>query len=324
MMTQGLCYIEREMPGELVVIRGGAIEPNELASRSCESLDAPLVADAVLTIARVASPACVLGAFQRAAQIALAEGVREPLVRRGSGGPEVLVGPGTVWMLLSLAHPAVLVACDQARIVNRYVRPLVRAMIKVGATAQWGGRDWIGVRTRPAAWIGFAHDATSRRTTVEAFVAVRSPFARGTRGSFRGKAPGTLEEIMDRSFELERIEEAIAEAYRGIASEPALAPAPVPAPAPAPAPALDGPWLATVEEAIGVIGAGRDARGVLRVGGDLLVSRDALVKLEAQIATATHSDLARIVHATLGAPGVALEGVRSLASVVDVVERALA
>ena len=73
-----------------------------------------------------------------------------------------------------------------------------------------------------------------------------------------------------------------------------------------------------------MIGAGRDARGVLRVGGDLLVSRDALATLEAQIASAPRGDIARIVHATLGAPGVALEGVRTLASVVDVVERALA
>ena len=34
-------------------------------------------------------------------------------------------------------------------------------------------------------------------------------------------------------------------------------------------------------EAIGPLGAGPDARGVFRVGGDLLVSRDALARLEA-------------------------------------------
>jgi lipoate-protein ligase A len=338
MMTQGLCYIEREMPGELVVIRGGAIEPTELAHRSRDALDAPLAADAVLTIAHVASRACVLGAFQRTSQLGAedaAEMASAPLVRRGSGGPEVMIAPGTVWMLLSLAHPAALVACDHARIVNRHVRPLVRALTRCGATAQWGGRDWIGVRARPAAWVGFAHDATTRRTSVEAFIAVSAPFARkSTRASFRAKVPGTLEEIVGRAFDVERIEDRIMEAFGALAPAPAPAPARAPAPAPAPAPALapapaparapDPPWAATVDEAIGVIGAGRDARGIMRVGGDLMVSRDALARLEARLATASPADLASVVNETLGAPGVALEGVRSLASVVDVVGRALA
>ena len=319
-MTQRVCYIEHEMLGELVVIRGGEIDPTELASRSREALDAPLAADGVLTVARVRSSACVLGAFQRASQIDARAG--ELVVARGSGGPEVMVGAGTVWMHLALAHPGALVACDHARIVNRYVRPLLRALTRSGATAQWAGRDWIGVRARPAAWVGFAHDATSGRTAIEAFLAVRTPFARGERGSFRGKVPGTLEEIFSRTFESEDIEEAIVEAYRAIAPAPAPAPAPARAHAPAPATEIETAWSATIEEAIGTIGAGVDREGALRVGGDLLVSRDALAQLEARLRTAASADVARVVAETLGAPGVALEGVRSLASIVDVVLRA--
>jgi hypothetical protein len=86
---------------------------------------------------------------------------------------------------------------------------------------------------------------------------------------------------------------------------------------------VDPPWAATCEEAIGTLGAGPDARGTLRVGGDLLVSRDALARLEVRAAHASADDLGRIVDEALAAPGVALDGVKSLASVCDVIARAL-
>jgi hypothetical protein len=86
----------------------------------------------------------------------------------------------------------------------------------------------------------------------------------------------------------------------------------------------DPPWRATCEEAIGTLGAGPDARGVFRVGGDLLVSRDALARLEARVAESAHEDLAHVVDDTLAAPGVALDGVRSLQSVRALLERACA
>ena len=88
--------------------------------------------------------------------------------------------------------------------------------------------------------------------------------------------------------------------------------------------ALDPPWTATADEAIGTVGAGPDAQGRFRVGGDLLVSRDALARLETLAATSPVDDLPRIIDRTLAAPGVALDGVRSLTSVLDVVSRARA
>jgi hypothetical protein len=87
-------------------------------------------------------------------------------------------------------------------------------------------------------------------------------------------------------------------------------------------PRSDPPWEATCEEAIGLVGAGRDARGVLRVGGDLLVSRDALARLEERLRDTEAADVPRVVDETLAAPGVALDGVKSLASIADVVARA--
>jgi hypothetical protein len=79
------------------------------------------------------------------------------------------------------------------------------------------------------------------------------------------------------------------------------------------------PWLATVPETIGPLGAGPDATGRFRIGGDLLVSRDALFSLETSAATARDDDLGLLIDTTLRAPHVALDGVRSLSSVRDVI-----
>ncbi len=122
-----------------------------------------------------------------------------------------------------------------------------------------------------------------------------------------------------------RVADAIVAAYAGDAEQVAIA-WPAGASPEEADPRSDPPWSATVEEAIGLLGAGPDARGVFRVGGDLLVSRDALATLERDAPGAyAQGDeaLARLVDATLSAPGVALEGVRSLASVRDVIAAAM-
>jgi hypothetical protein len=224
-----------------------------------------------------------------------------------------------VHVALALATPGALAPCDEKRIVNRSVRPLLRALTRCGHSASFTGRDWIAVAHRPAGWVGFAHDAASRRTLVEAFVAVRTPFASPGRAAFLGKEPATLEELAGAPVDEARIARAIVDAYAGDAAPRDLAWPDAPDAAPV---AVEPPWLATVDEAIGPIGAGPDAAGAFRVGGDLLVSRDALALLEARAATAPLADLPALVDATLAAPGVALDGVKSLTSLLDVITRA--
>jgi hypothetical protein len=189
----------------------------------------------------------------------------------------------------------------------------------------------VSVEHRPVAWVGFGHDATSRRTLFEAFVGVRTPFAVGPRASFLGKAVATLESLREGPLEpigstAERLASAIVDAYVAQAGGEVrdLEPAEVAAAAAGAGddPRADPPWAATCEEAIGLVGAGPDARGALRIGGDLLVSRDALARLGERLAGATPADVPRVVDETLGAPGVALDGVKSLASIADVVVRA--
>jgi hypothetical protein len=319
----------------LGVVRAGERDARGSVIVSRAALDRPLAYPAELYVAIAADEVVSLGAFQRAA------GMPESwsLVRRGSGGPEVHVGPGTVHVVLALAHPGALWPCDEKRIVNRAVRPLLRALTRAAASggqASFFGRDWISVGHRPAAWVGFAHDAGTRRTAFEAFVAVRTPFAVTARASFSGKAPATLEEIAGHPVDSVALAEAIVTAYVSHAGGEAVVawPWPWPSPSTSPPPELpsslpdavdprgDPPWDATCDEAIGVLGAGLDAGGVLRVGGDLLVSRDAIARLEQLAAGAAEEDLGRVVDETLAAPGVALDGVRSLASVRDVLARA--
>jgi hypothetical protein len=293
----------------------GALAPGRIAARSRRELDRTLAHDGELTIARPSAEAVLVGAFQRGAGI----DAKHTLFRRGSGGAAVRVGPGTLWVSLALARPNALVACDAAKLVNRYVRPLLRALGKVGVPARYFGRDWIGVANRPVAAVGFAHDGATGRAHVEAFVAVRTPFALGPRGSFLGKSPATLEDIIGETVDLDVLSRWIEEAYAG-----AYASEPLPV-------ALDDvreddedvradpPWRATVEEAIGEIGAGPDAAGLFRVGGDLLASRDAIALLESRIEGATEVDVPVIVDTVLAASGVAIDGVRSLESVAKVI-----
>jgi hypothetical protein len=283
----------------------------ELAARSRAVLDVPLREPAELSVSVATDAGTLLGAFQRAAGLGLEGTVRQ----RGSGGPEVHVAPGSVHVLLSLASPAAMMACDEKRIVNRHVRPLLRALTKTGHLAHYFGRDWVSIEGKPVAWVGFAHDATSRRTAFEALVAIGAPFSIRERESLRGKEPGTV------AVDPQRLSAAIVDAYASDAELVGLA---------TPeeeatdfTPLRDPPWTATREEAIGTIGAGPDAAGTFRIGGDLLASRDAIARLEQALAAAAIEDVGAIVDATLAAPGVALEGIRSLTSVRDCVLEAL-
>ncbi len=302
----------------LGILRAGARNAGELAAHSCAALDRPLRHPGELWTAIARDEALFIGAFQRGAQMP----TDAPLMRRGSGGPEVRVGPGTVHVALALASPGALTACDERRIVNRSVRPLLRALTKIGSLAHFFGRDWVSVHGRPAAWVGFAHDATSRRTLFEAFVAVRTPFHIAERPSFLGKPASTLESIAGSPVEPGRLVDAIIQAYvAGWDLDPHELEI-TEAPDGATDVRAEPPWSATREEAIGTLGAGKDSDGVFRVGGDLLVSRDALARLEARAVEAADETLGAVVDETLAAPGIALDGVRSLSSVRDVIAEA--
>jgi hypothetical protein len=308
------------MGPRLGIVRALGCSAADIGAHSRAMLDRPLGTDtAELWVATAADDAVMVGAFQRGAGIE----ADCPLVRRGSGGPAVRLGAATVHVALALGHPSALIACAENTIVNRYVRPLLRALTKVASLAHFFGSDWISVAHRPVAWVGFAHDATTRRSAFEAFVALRTPFALAPRPSFRGKPHATLEEVTGKQIDPAGLADAIVDSYgrldRAIECHPRERATEVAAAAAGADPRDDPPWAATREEAIGILGAGPDTGGTFRIGGDLLVSRDALGRLEARVRAATDAELAIAIDETLAAPGVALDGVRSLGSIRDVI-----
>lgn len=322
-----VCHHARAM-GSLVVLRMAPAPAEVLAARSCawneiEGRDAELVA------AAPSSGAVVLGAFQRATELGTmpATSTELPVVRRGSGGAAARVGPGCVWVQLALVRPDALVSCTADKLLNRYVRPLRRALTRVtGHPANYFGRDWISAAHRPVALVGFAHDASSGRCLFEAILAVSAPFALSARPSFLGKEPATLEEIAGRSIEDAMVMEAVASSYRELASESREVAPPALASMHRAVATLEPAWLAMRQEAIGTVASGPDAEGRLRVGGELMVSRDALARLEELVAAlpvdASPEDVGRVVDDALTPRGAVTFGVRSLASVRDVIVEA--
>lgn len=294
-MEMGVLCLVGDLVGD------GRASAGRLAAVSRGALDRRLASDAELVVAVPEDEAVVMGAFERGGG-----------VRRGSGGASARVGPGSVWVQLALARPEALVACEPAQLLNRYVRPLLKALTKSGALAHYFGRDWISVARRPCALVAFAHDASTHRALFEAIVAVRTPFALGARGSFLGKEPTTMAAHAS-GAEPAKVAEAIVEAYlHAYGRTPAPLSLPDAEAGPEPP---EPPWAATRDEGIGTIAAGRDHTGRMRVGGELMASRDAIASLEDALARG--EDPSRAVDEVLG-PAVTF-GVESLASIRDVI-----
>lgn len=288
-----------------------------LASLSLRSLDRDLDRVGELVVASASTSATFVGAFDRKPRSS-----SDDVFRRGSGGPPLLVSPGSLWVNLCLARPDSLSDADPSRIVNRYVRPLLRALTR-RSPARYLGRDCITSRDAAIAWVGFAHEASTQRTTFEALIACRSRFS-PPRASFLGKRPGTLEDVWGRTVEPAEIASAIQDAYRAAYGADMVGECP---PIPPATPLVDEPpWPHAIEEAIGLVCAGADAQGRLRIGGEFLASRDAVAETERRVHDAPPRDMAElgsIIEAIWSSPRIALEGVRSRNSFAIVLGQAL-
>jgi hypothetical protein len=305
-----------------------APSPAAVAAFSQRALD-DASASPRLLVAWPAREALLLGAFQPAPPPMQREDLGPlasvPRFRRASGGASARLGPGVLYVGLSLPHPGALMpaTCDQ--LLNRAVRPILRALTRVAVPTHYFGRDWLSADKRPVGLVAFGHDAGTRRTVVEAFVSLASSaLPDAARLSYGGRAPATFAELRgDRgAVDPARVEAALAEAF-GLPVErlPAADAPPVVETAPSP--------LARVEEAIGPVFSWRDERLRVRLGGELMASRDRVAWLEARVSEGPDVD-----DATLGAwideafrpsaPSVALFGVRSLVSIRDALRAALA
>lgn len=305
--------------------RDGVLPVDTFVALARELTSGPPPTTPTLHVGVFEDEAIVLGAFQRATEISHAEA---RLVRRASGGGAVCVGRGTVWVALDLPIAAALIHdASIDKVLNRYVRPLLRAVTRAsGSPARYFGRDWISVAGRPVGVVAWSHEAATDRVTFEAFVAVSTPLAVGERATFMEKAPATLREVAPRADE-QRLLDEIADAYAELASsvvDGTLEPRDAALDS---APSLD-PWLATREEAIGLVACGRDPRGQLVIGGELMASRDALARLGDTLASLgpapSSEEVSAALHDALALGGAYVFGVRSLTSLREVILEALA
>jgi len=182
----------------------------------------------------------LLGAFQRSNEIQSSL----PIRRRASGGSALRIGPGSVWF----QEPFTGIEPD--KILNRAVRPLLTWLTKkTSRPVRYFRRDWNAVQGRPVRLRAFPHEAKSGPRPFHAFVRAASLVTLGERASYRDKEPMTLD------VDAEKLvgESATFESF-AVDDEP--------------------PWESRAEDAIGLVGAGRDRHGVMRVGGEWMGSSD--------------------------------------------------
>lgn len=282
-----------------------------------------------LWIDPIDTPQICLGAFQRAASAVVPQPL--PLSRRLSGGPALWLAPPALHLLLTLPSPSALVPdADPHRLLNRHVRPLLRALSLLRAPAHYGGRDWVSVQRHPAVWIGFAHDASSGACAFEAFLPLDQPFAllpplapARSLDPFLQKTPLGLRAAAGRDLSLDELSDALARAYDQ------LAPAPLPRaswPSALVRPLVTDPrppWDALREEPIGWLGA---SASPLCLGGDLFASEDLLARLDTALALlGPDPSPAALEHALTEAvaSGGVIAGVRSADALVGVLRDAI-
>lgn len=163
----------------------------------------------------VHGPAVVLGQRQRAARvIAWDDRGDTPLYRRATTGTAAYIARAAiVW---TLALPRVSTLLDDATprtLLNRNVRVFLHGLNRVGALAQYFGREWIAVRHRPCALLGF--DLTRDGRVLLEMIAgwegsialperLRSPHERAL-DRWRGRLPVSLAESVNDTWSAEKV-----------------------------------------------------------------------------------------------------------------------
>lgn len=260
---------------------GGAL----LARAAAEG--APWIAASVIE-----GPAIVIGSLARAGRVvamdaARAAGVR--VLRRATSGTAVYIGRRALLWTLALPHVAALASDATPRtLLNRNVRGFLKGLSRAGAVAHYFGREWISVKHRPAALLGF-EVTEAGAVLIEVIAGVDAPLAlppelstEAERGVDRwlGKDPAALEQVLGQVAP-EVVAAAVVDAVAKRAAVNLMA-APVPAEAaaavevtdaldPLPAGARPGPL---VKVPIGWVEAAVDpATGRVWLGGDVLAPR---------------------------------------------------
>jgi hypothetical protein len=274
----------------------------------------------------VRGPAVLLGAGQRAGRVVRLDAcaaASTPVLRRCTAGTAAYVGGEAIVWTLALPHVAALVPDTTPRtLLNRNVRGFLEGFRRAGAMAHYFGREWISVRHRPAALLGF-EVTPEGAVLIEVIAGMGAPVAipealaapeERELDRWLGKAPAGLGELM--KGEAREIAAAVTKAVTlraAVAVDSVSAVEVVPV---APVTGEDDPMPAGVEVRpgrrvpIGWIDVGiAPATGEAWVGGDVLVpgyvraavARDEEVG-EVAVDGATVADLRDTVRGALTAP----------------------
>ncbi len=146
-----------------------------LAARVAEP-DAPAV---TIYGAALTGQAIALGAHQPTAQaVDLAHARREGLVvvRRATGGPTYRAGEGIAYLALGLRTGSELLPCPRDRVLNRNVRGALAGLGAAGLPVHYFGREFLSVERLPAVGCGWSRDPRGH-VLVEFFVGATAPYA---------------------------------------------------------------------------------------------------------------------------------------------------
>ncbi len=183
------------------------------------ALDAARDGHPYLLASVVRGPAIVLGQRQRAARvIAWDERGDTPVYRRATTGTAAYVARTALVWTLALPHVSALLGDATPRtLLNRNVRVFLHGLNRVGALSQYFGREWIAVRHRPCALLGF--DVTrDGRVLLEVIAGWEEPIALPERlcspyeralDRWRGKLPVSLAESVGDTWSPETVAHAV-------------------------------------------------------------------------------------------------------------------
>jgi hypothetical protein len=221
---------------------------------------------------------------------------------RGGGGTKVAIGEGDIYVGLALDKSNALVAdCDPPRLMNRHVRPLLRALAKAGTKAMYGGRDFIAVKGERVGWVGFQHSAETQRAAFEAIVPGSTPELRQLISDAYRAAYGDL--VSSRSGLRPDTPELASSAARPSARTSTSTSTPTSNSTPT--------WIVD-HDAIGAVAIAFDS-GRFRVGGDFYASREIVPRLERALdAARSMEDVDRAIEDVCTTSDVVLEGLKSL------------
>lgn len=155
----------------------------------------------------VQGPAVILGAMQRAGRVVVLTACEQAgvtVVRRVTTGTAVWVGGTGIILSLALPHVAAIQEDATHRtLLNRNVRPFLRAFSRGGVMAHYFGREWISLRKQPAALLGY-EVTRAGAVLIDVILGVDQSLALPTElmtaeeravDRFMGKTPAGLSEI---------------------------------------------------------------------------------------------------------------------------------